>query len=94
MIHPPIVVFPTEEKHPAIGRNWALACIKTNAGECAETDPYGRDEVGIGEDSVWFGRYLVALARLTPEGRCKVDAARGSQEEIALDIRKHEVARD
>jgi len=83
MIHRPFILLPGELQHPETAQKWALACIVTNAGQRAETDPYGGTETSIGEDSVWFGRYLVALVRLTPEGRCKVNLARGEQEEIA-----------
>ena len=80
MIHHPM---PGELQHPLTAQQWVIASIKFDAGERAETDPYGDTETSIGEDSVWFGRYLVALARLTADGRRIVDAARGTQQESA-----------
>lgn len=75
--HLPISLLPCELEHPLTASEWALACLRLNAGTLAETDPYGGSEIGILNDQVWFAHYLVALARLTPEGRQIVDVARG-----------------
>ena len=80
MVHAPIVLLPCELQHPAAATTWALACIGVNVGERAKTDPYGGTECAILDDQGYFARYLVALARLTPEGQRIVKVARGEQE--------------
>lgn len=77
----PVILLPAEVQLVESAAQWALASIKRNAGELAKTDPYGGTEAGILYDQVWFARYLVALARLTPEGRHIVEAARGEHDE-------------
>ncbi len=73
----PIILLPAEIRNPVTAQACALTRLRFNVEHLADTDPYGGTEQGILNDAAWYGRFLVALARLTDEGRAKVLAARG-----------------